>query len=856
MLGEVVNANENPKLHLHLALTAPFVAGVLQASLGIFRLGFIVDFLSHATIVGFIYGRQIGDCGLITTTERIIGSQTLHSRHRSCLRVAIRLHSNPQVRSLNCISKTYSDRMKRTNTIDTAFDVDDEDFVNPMKGRHMIIEEKIVTPNIPPKTIEIKSTTYNMLVEDFQTRSRTYSELMKGTRSSSRFKENIKNKFSNTVDTALDVDDEDFVNPPKGAAVVTKGQPVQGVAKEKQSVTPNRYQDTILIESTTVKKRKARNVGSSSKVAENSVAKHVIEQMKEIRSKRKFETANFTKKTKRTTEKVKKIDKNHGKRSTEIVRKVDRSYGPGLRRLPSRMTPSRITMAVKTLSDIQKKAVEEMGFGAMLSLKMEYVPGLLNYYILDNYDPQHNMIVLENAVIEITPELVHKLLGLPIGGLDFFNIPNCEKDNIILQRWKAQYPGRKYSGEAYLKMIKHSEEDDKMFRLNFLTLFINTFIESMLMGTCQVKVLQRLVLIDNYAELAYVYQLTFSCISLTKRSPFVKYINGDDLEILENYEVANGGFGKAVEDKSVEDGEADERTESEDVNTIPNEFIGFEAYAAILEHAYDKILTEKNNMEVALQEGLAKNPDCPELLDWVEKKKELFNEESWKDGGVAEDSTERSPSHGSDSGDDEMGERELSPITGVITEGVGKNEDVCFKTPIGQTVNDIEGLTMTQFLEIPGVLDTVNKLVDDTVELSAEKQLKTKADAVRNLNDDLKEAIQQEVADKKGKRPVKIPKHLHSPFMQRIVKLDERIMPDELSEDSLFDDNELELNRSRDFGDYLRLYISNLPIQASFRDVGLDGEAFGKLDILQKTKLLQESEEASKRKRKRKGVQK
>ncbi|KAI3674363.1 hypothetical protein L2E82_52371 [Cichorium intybus] len=411
--------------------------------------------------------------------------------------------------------------------------------------------------------------------------------------------------------------------------------------------------------------------------------------------------------------------------------------------------------------------------------------------------------------------------------------------------------------------------------------------------------------------LAYVYRLTFSCISLTKRSPFVKYINGDDLEILENYEVANGGFGKAVEDKSVEDGEADKRTESEDVNTIPNEFIGFEAYAAILEHAYDKILTEKNNMEVALQEGLAKNPDCPELLEWVEKKKELFNEESWKDGGVAEDSTERSPSHDSDSSDDEMGERELSPITGVITEGVGKNEDVCFKTPIGQTVNDNEGLTMTQFLEIPGMLDTVNKLVDDTVELFAEKQSKAKADAVRNLNDDLMEAIQPEVADKKGKRPVKIPKNLHSPFMQRIVALDERIMPDELSvcnaifasqrdygdaiwedeegniiyqgnayhfkdttfihwsiidcwaahlngmeafkstssparlffnsvmlEDSMFDDNELEVNRSRDFGDYLRLYISNLPIQASFRDVGL------------------ESENAAKRKRKGKRVRK
>ncbi|KAK8693926.1 hypothetical protein V6N13_071493 [Hibiscus sabdariffa] len=56
MLGDKVNAAENPTLYLHLALTATFFAGLLQASLGLLRLGFIVDFLSHATIVGFMAG--------------------------------------------------------------------------------------------------------------------------------------------------------------------------------------------------------------------------------------------------------------------------------------------------------------------------------------------------------------------------------------------------------------------------------------------------------------------------------------------------------------------------------------------------------------------------------------------------------------------------------------------------------------------------------------------------------------------------------------------------------------------------------------------------------------------------------
>ncbi|KAL6901806.1 hypothetical protein ACP4OV_004682 [Aristida adscensionis] len=62
MLGGEVSAAENPALYLHLAFTATFFAGVFQASLGLLRLGFIVDFLSHATIVGFMGGAATVVC--------------------------------------------------------------------------------------------------------------------------------------------------------------------------------------------------------------------------------------------------------------------------------------------------------------------------------------------------------------------------------------------------------------------------------------------------------------------------------------------------------------------------------------------------------------------------------------------------------------------------------------------------------------------------------------------------------------------------------------------------------------------------------------------------------------------------
>ncbi|MCO5597975.1 hypothetical protein L7F22_052064 [Adiantum nelumboides] len=45
--------------YLALIFTATFFAGIFQAALGLLRLGFIVDFLSHAAIVGFMGGAAI-----------------------------------------------------------------------------------------------------------------------------------------------------------------------------------------------------------------------------------------------------------------------------------------------------------------------------------------------------------------------------------------------------------------------------------------------------------------------------------------------------------------------------------------------------------------------------------------------------------------------------------------------------------------------------------------------------------------------------------------------------------------------------------------------------------------------------
>ncbi|RZC71683.1 hypothetical protein C5167_034861 [Papaver somniferum] len=59
MLREVVSPTAEPILYLKLAFTATFFAGVFQTSLGLLRLGFIIDFLSKPTLIGFTAGAAV-----------------------------------------------------------------------------------------------------------------------------------------------------------------------------------------------------------------------------------------------------------------------------------------------------------------------------------------------------------------------------------------------------------------------------------------------------------------------------------------------------------------------------------------------------------------------------------------------------------------------------------------------------------------------------------------------------------------------------------------------------------------------------------------------------------------------------
>ncbi|TKY60313.1 Sulfate transporter 2.1 [Spatholobus suberectus] len=59
MIQKLIDPAIDPNGYRKLVFTVTFFAGIFQAAFGLFRLGFLVDFLSHAAIVGFMAGAAI-----------------------------------------------------------------------------------------------------------------------------------------------------------------------------------------------------------------------------------------------------------------------------------------------------------------------------------------------------------------------------------------------------------------------------------------------------------------------------------------------------------------------------------------------------------------------------------------------------------------------------------------------------------------------------------------------------------------------------------------------------------------------------------------------------------------------------
>lgn len=156
----------------------------------------------------------------------------------------------------------------------------------------------------------------------------------------------------------------------------------------------------------------------------------------------------------------------------EKIKKV-RSYEGYLQR---KISPGIMTHIFKNLSEEQVKWVRSTGFGGLLSFDMEHYVHKLGYNIVESFDRESCALFLKCGVIGINDIVVNNVLGLPMGGM----LLKKKQNGSYSSFWGKQFeetPACNVSPLMVKDRIVESKDADMAFKLNFLVMFYNFFIE-------------------------------------------------------------------------------------------------------------------------------------------------------------------------------------------------------------------------------------------------------------------------------------------------------------------------------------------------------------------------------------------
>ncbi|PWA72323.1 ulp1 protease family, C-terminal catalytic domain-containing protein [Artemisia annua] len=250
--------------------------------------------------------------------------------------------------------------------------------------------------------------------------------------------------------------------------------------------------------------------------------------------------------------------------------KVGSGNKKGKNRVHLRNPPENLFRVITHLSEIQKNDVRRMGFGEVLEFKISKVPTRLAYWLLDMFDENTCVLDVKGKRINITPDVVNNMLGVPKGDVHIKTRDNSDYRNPLIRQWKEQFGEdvKKYFNSHVAKEILETKRGGWMFKLNFLVLFFSTIGELNLSNTVNLRFLPCINTEDDIPKLDWcTYIIECLVVYATLDSP-IKHCSSELLYKLEGEMFRNQPF----DDSAADDGGADEVIHDEDVD----EDIGWE----------------------------------------------------------------------------------------------------------------------------------------------------------------------------------------------------------------------------------------------------------------------------------------
>ncbi|KAK9073310.1 hypothetical protein SSX86_007634 [Deinandra increscens subsp. villosa] len=109
--------------------------------------------------------------------------------------------------------------------------------------------------------------------------------------------------------------------------------------------------------------------------------------------------------------------------------------------ISTRNPPSKFVKMISKLNPNQRKTIEEIGFGSLLSLKVEKVPSVLGYWLVKNYDPDENTLDIGSRKINVTAAEAREIFGVPMGKIILTEYERPRYDE-VLDWFKSQFPAK------------------------------------------------------------------------------------------------------------------------------------------------------------------------------------------------------------------------------------------------------------------------------------------------------------------------------------------------------------------------------------------------------------------------------
>ncbi|KAK9067079.1 hypothetical protein SSX86_014403 [Deinandra increscens subsp. villosa] len=420
-------------------------------------------------------------------------------------------------------------------------------------------------------------------------------------------------RFSNTLDTAIPVDSSDKDSSILAVKVVSRINKCRKVNNDDEDVSR-------CIESSHSSKRSLRK-RNHSEMRSSKNASEVLS----------------------PTLKMNKNGKNsvHKRKHDELKKppppKPKKIKWFGIR---TRSSPSQFFRCVQILRPNQKAAVRRMGFGQLLTFRVDSIPLRLGHYVVDHFSPDCMVIQVGTRSVEVDSDSIQRLLGVPSGNTKIVEenkLPS--RDNHVV-KWRSRYDCSNIAPSHMVRNIKAARDEDSFnFRMDFIMCFLSVLVECNRNGRLKEKILDFISGDIDWKDIDwcdYILQSMKSCKELWKpndiNSPFagplsiltLLYVDSfecqgivyDDtknaisfwskklLKQRELLEIRNGGFGKGKYkglSKVVDDG-------SNDFTNVDSDFLLTEVQMSI-----DILSNQKAYVDNLLLNLTKHSPDSPQL---------------------------------------------------------------------------------------------------------------------------------------------------------------------------------------------------------------------------------------------------